>query len=276
VTLVRIAFPMEDERARRERERFNKGLQRNSYEAVFSHTHYYYSNKRDRIVSDLLDTKRDGHFLELGSMAWLAWLEDPSIVPPRITCINISEVELEKGIACAKRTVNKPDFQLMDAHNLQFAPGSFDVVFGAGILHHLDLEKALKEIERVLKSDGLFVFTEPLDMNPFGRILRRLTPKARTPDEKPLRRTQLARISEEFKCSFYYEEFFSVPAGVLSRLLFRSPENALCASAFAIDETLIRKLPQLGPYYRSVLIEGRKRSRGSVRQASTQLPVSIR
>jgi SAM-dependent methyltransferase len=254
---------MEDERAQREREQFNRGLRRNFYEGIFSHTHYYYSNKRDRIVSDLLRSKKAGHFLELGSTAWLAWLEDASIVPARVSCINISEVELDKGIVRAKQTVNKPDFQLMDAHDLQFGSGSFDAVFGAGILHHLDLEKVLKEVERVLKPDGFFVFTEPLDMNPVGRILRRLTPKARTPDEKPFRRTQLARISEEFECSFYYEEFFSVPAGVLSRLLFRSPENALCAAAFAIDETLIRKVPRLGPYYRNVLIEGRKRSSGS-------------
>jgi SAM-dependent methyltransferase len=251
---------MEDERAQRERERFNEGLRRNFYEAIFSHTHHYYSDKRDRLVCDLLESKKDGHFLELGSMAWLAWLEEPSIVPARVHCINISEIELDKGIVCAKRTVNKPCFQLMDAHDLQFAAGSFDVLFGAGILHHLDLERILKEIDRVLKPDGLFVFSEPLDMNPVGRIVRRLTPKSRTADERPFRRTQLARISEEFECSFYYEAFFSVPAGVLSRMLFRSPENALCAAAFAIDEILIRNMPQLGPYYRSVLIAGRKRS----------------
>ena len=46
----------------------------------------------------------------------------------------------------------KPQFSLMDAHNLQFEDESFDFVFGAAILHHLNMVTALNEIHRVLRA----------------------------------------------------------------------------------------------------------------------------
>ena len=49
---------------------------------------------------------------------------------------------------------------------LSFADNSFDVVFGSSILHHLDFDKSLKEIFRVLKPGGRMVFAEPNMINP--------------------------------------------------------------------------------------------------------------
>ena len=58
------------------------------------------------------------------------------------------------------------DFRVADAMNLDFPDCSFDVVFGSSILHHLDIDKALKEIFRVLKTNGRMVFAEPNMINP--------------------------------------------------------------------------------------------------------------
>ena len=103
------------------------------------------------------------------------------------------------------------------------------------------------------------IFFEPLDNNPVGRIVRRLTPAARTADEQPLRHTELARIGQDFDCTLYFEQLFTVPAGVLSRVLFKSPVNPLTRGAFALDEFVRTRLPALGPYFRHVLIVGRPR-----------------
>jgi len=54
----------------------------------------------------------------------------------------------------------------MNAEELKFADDYFDIVCGGAILHHLDLNKALSEIARVLKPDGKAIFVEPL-----GQIL---------------------------------------------------------------------------------------------------------
>jgi SAM-dependent methyltransferase len=77
-------------------------------------------------------------------------------------------------------------FEVMDAHKLDFDDGSFDVVFGSGIIHHLDTERSAKEIARVLRPGGRAIFWEPLGLNPLINAYRKATPNARTVDEHPL------------------------------------------------------------------------------------------
>jgi len=42
----------------------------------------------------------------------------------------------------------------------------FDVVIGSSILHHLEIETAMKKIFEILKPGGIIVFAEPNMMNP--------------------------------------------------------------------------------------------------------------
>ncbi len=65
-----------------------------------------------------------------------------------------------------KKNIPNTTFQLADAHKLNFSDNFFDVVFGSSILHHLEMEKSLKEIYRVLKPGGKIVFAEPNMLNP--------------------------------------------------------------------------------------------------------------
>ena len=128
-----------------------------------------------------------------------------------------------------------------------------DVVFGAAILHHLELERSLAEIYRVLRPGGRAVFAEPLDSNPVGRLVRALTPAARTKDERPFRFADLELVRRAFPgVKFYYEQLFSVPFGVISGFLFASPENPLTRLAFRLDEAALSAFPALGPYCRVV------------------------
>src|SRR5262249_52759948 len=43
---------------------------------------------------------------------------------------------------------------VMDAENLAFAGNTFDIIVCSGVLHHLDLERAYRELARVLKPEG--------------------------------------------------------------------------------------------------------------------------
>src|SRR5207249_569096 len=72
------------------------------------------------------------------------------------------------------------EFEVMDAEALRCADHSFDVIVVYGALHHLDLEKALHELARVLKPGGTVICTEALRHNPLIHWYRRLTPKLRT------------------------------------------------------------------------------------------------
>lgn len=57
--------------------------------------------------------------------------------------------------------------------------GPFDAVIGSSVLHHLDIETALKRIYSLLKPGGLMCFAEPNMLNPqvfFERKFRSLLP----------------------------------------------------------------------------------------------------
>ncbi len=246
-------------RVERERDRYEEGLDRRRYEDLLvSHAGHLHGLSRRAIAREVMTRRPIGRALELGCSHWYVWLEREGVRVDEVVCINISERERAWGVRRSADTRLKPRFLLMDAHRLAFPDAHFDVVFGAGILHHLELEAALREVARVLRPDGEILFSEPLDNNPVGRLVRRLTPAARTEDETRFRHAHLATLRRHFACEFHYEQLLSVPAGVLSRALFRRPDNPLTRAAFRCDELLWRRLPGLGPYFRKVTIVGRK------------------
>ena len=103
-------------------------------------------------------------------------------------------IEKAATLGVSERT----SFKVMDAEALEYPDSSFDIVCGSGILHHLDLEKSIREITRVLKSGGRAVFFEPLGHNPLINIYRRMTPDMRSNDEKPLVVDDLKWIGASF------------------------------------------------------------------------------
>jgi SAM-dependent methyltransferase len=72
------------------------------------------------------------------------------------------------------------DFEVMDAEALKFPDRHFDLIMEYGVLHHLDLDKAMAELARVMKTDGAMVCTETLGHNPLIRWYRQRTPDLRT------------------------------------------------------------------------------------------------
>ena len=69
-----------------------------------------------------------------------------------ITAIDISPDLLEIAREMAPNV--NVSFQVQNVGKLDFEDGSFDVVIGSSILHHLNLNPALKEVYRVLKRGG--------------------------------------------------------------------------------------------------------------------------
>lgn len=101
----------------------------------------------------------------------------------------------------------------MDCEALDFADESFDIVFARSIIHHLHVEKSLKEIKRVLKPNGKLAVLEPLGTNPFINLYRRFTPDSRTTDEHPLVGTDLRMFKAYFPNSkLHYLYFLSILA----------------------------------------------------------------
>src|SRR3546814_2369311 len=113
------------------------------------------------------------------------------------TGIDISDVAIEKGRERARQKgFTNVRLEAMNAEAMTFPDDSFDLVFGSGIIHHLDIDRAFGEIARVLRPGGRAVFIEPLGLNPAIGLYRRFTPSARTPDEHPLLRRSEEHTSE--------------------------------------------------------------------------------
>ena len=105
-----------------------------------------------------------------------------------VTGIDISPVAIEQSVELAERegVSDRTSFAIGDVEALDYPDDSFDVIWCSGILHHLDVEKAFKEMVRVVKPDGVAVCIEALGHNPLINLYRRRTSYLRSEDEHPL------------------------------------------------------------------------------------------
>jgi SAM-dependent methyltransferase len=243
-----------------EKEYWNEGkLERSKIKKLRRHAFYYSYKREKKILNKLLKDFNNKKVLEIGSYSWAVWFNE-NTAPKSLTCINISEKELEKG----KQLASKKDFEinhhLMDANNLTFENGSFDIVFGGAILHHLDINKTIHHIHRVLKPGGKIIFLEPLNMNPLYKIYRRMNPKERTPDEHALVSSDFKIIREKFTFDHYFFDFFSVLFGFISLKIFgdKKYDNWINKLGFNLD-VFFSKITMLHSLFARVIIYGSKK-----------------
>lgn len=71
-------------------------------------------------------------------------------------------------------------FITMDGENMTFKKNTFDLAVEYGALHHVELDKALSELARVLKPNGEMICVEALRHNPLIHWYRKRTPHLRT------------------------------------------------------------------------------------------------
>lgn len=128
-----------------------------------------------------------------GSMAF-----DLARAGARVVGIDISDVAVAAARARAGSEGLDATFEVMDAEALDLPADSFDLVCGSGILHHLDLERSMSELSRVMAPGGRAVFFEPLGHNPLINLYRRVTPGERTVDEHPLLEADLVAMRDHF------------------------------------------------------------------------------
>lgn len=168
--------------------------------------------------------------------------KDSLLIPPppgcEVTAIDLSEVAVEEAQKQAEALGGGVTFQVMDAEHLDFPDGSFDVVVGRGILHHLDLAQAYSEIARVLRPGGRAVFIEPLGHNPLINVYRNRTPALRTVDEHPMVVKDFA-LAENFFAGVEVRYFHLFSLGAIA---FRNTRmfNAVLSATERLDSVVLR------------------------------------
>lgn len=139
--------------------------------------------------------------------------------------IDISDEAVHQSTERARQLgLSNCQFAIMNAEAPAFDKDTFDLLFGVGIIHHLDLPVFFGEAARVLKPDGRMMFMEPLGYNPFLNAYRKMTPRLRTPDEHPLLRRDLLLVEKYFKevvVSYYH--FFTLLAVPFRRMWLFKP-----------------------------------------------------
>jgi SAM-dependent methyltransferase len=230
-----------------------------SYRSAFAHADQFNLEYPPPKIRKILEEARSARVLELGSSSWVDYLYRHGIHPRELICINVSEQELLKGKHHAQDLGVAATFLLMDAHNLAFPDNSFDFVYGGGILHHLDINRAMPEVLRILRPGGWMLFYEPLAMNPIGNIVRWLTPHRRTPDETPFGFSQILRLRTLAPLDFVCEQLVSVPLSLVSRRIYRSFDNPLMRMSIRTEQLIQQGIPALRYLYRRIIFFGQKR-----------------
>lgn len=243
-----------------EKDYWNEGkLDRRKIKKLRRHAFFYSYKREKKILNNLLKNFNGQDVLEIGSYTWAAWFNEDT-KPKSLTCINISEVELNKGKQHASKQSFPVNHHLMDANDLTFEDASFDIVFGGAILHHIDIEKSINHIHRVLKPGGKIIFLEPLNMNPFYKVYRKLNSKERTPDEHALVSKDFKIIREKFSFDHFFFDFFSVAFGFIALKIFgdKNYDNWINKLGYSLD-VFFSKIPFLYVLFARVIIYGRKK-----------------
>ena len=175
--------------------------------------------------------------------------------PKKITGIDISEVSIRKAKDKVKETETEIELLVDNCEQTKFNSNNFDIIYGTGILHHLNMSMCLDEIKRVLKPGGKLIFIEPLGTNPLINLYRKLTPKSRSKDEHPLVKLDFDLIEKKFintKLKYY---------GFLTLIFFpfyKSPKNSNIFKFLKIIDQFLFKLNIFKKFAWSVLIIAQK------------------
>lgn len=235
-------------------------LERSKIKKLRRHAFHFSYKRQEKILDKLIKQTFEGkEVLELGSHEWIGWIKG-RVTPKKVTCINISQIELDKGVDNAKGLPFEIDFHLMDANELTFEDESFDVVYGGAILHHLDIEKTMNHVYRVLKPGGFILFLEPLNMNPVYKLYRKMNPKERTPDEHALVGADFKIIKKKFTFKHVFFDFMSVFFGFVSLKIFGDKKygNFINRIGHGLD-VFLSKIPFLYVLFARVIIYGQKK-----------------
>lgn len=154
---------------------------------------------------------------------------------------------------------------------------SYDIVYGANMLHHVDIEKCIDEVFRVLKPGGRAAFWDPVQYNPIINIYRKMASGVRTEDEHPLRVKDLAYIKQKFDKTntkffwlsatlifvrFYLIDKIGPSEGRYWKLIIdrREKHSNFLKFAHRFDRVLLRVIPPLKWWCWNVAVVAKKAS----------------
>jgi 2-polyprenyl-3-methyl-5-hydroxy-6-metoxy-1,4-benzoquinol methylase len=136
----------------------------------------------------------------------------------RVTGLDVSPgaLEVARRRAVVNGVADRVTLVCAPIEEAELPEGSFDVVWGDGILHHVldDLERVVRRLVGWVRPGGAIVFAEPINLNRTLRRLRALVPirTEATPGERPMLRSELDLVRR------YVPDLVVRPYALLGRL----------------------------------------------------------
>ena len=174
-------------------------------------------------------------------------------------------IEIAKARAEKEGLSGRVQFTSAAAEELPYSSGSFDVIIGVDILHHVDIPKAIASCQRVLGNNGHMIFKEPVYTPAFDRVrnaapVRWLFPNSAsqerhiTEDERKLTDADLRSVLDVFPNASFR------PFRMLTRARRVVPFGPALER---VDSFLLVHFHRLSALAGSVVIEARKAATAS-------------
>jgi len=132
-----------------------------------------------------------------------------------VTTTDISPGMVDTAVKLGEMYGVKLEGVVSVGEDLAVAPGAYDFVYLANVIHHVpDRASLFKQVQRALKPGGRFFSIDPIAYNPVINQYRRMATEVRTEDESPLTTADLA-LARGFFPDLQHREFW-----ISSLLLF--------------------------------------------------------
>jgi SAM-dependent methyltransferase len=207
----------------------------------------------------ILELGRNAEVLDYGCGTGFRAIElARSMVPKSIHGIDISGTAVDLASSHSEGLVPRPTFQVDNCEHTTLPNERFDLIYGNGIIHHLDTGRAAGEMSRLLREGGNIVFYEPLGTNIVINLYRRLTPGSRSVDEHPLVDADLDILRDQFqRIQFTYYGFFTL----VTMPFYKNPKRShVFRLASWLDRHVLNHVPFARYLAWAVLIQGEKGS----------------
>jgi 2-polyprenyl-3-methyl-5-hydroxy-6-metoxy-1,4-benzoquinol methylase len=170
--------------------------------------------------------------------------------------ISNSGIELVKKKAKANGVSDFIVAEVRDCYNTGFPDDMFEIIFGGGVLHHLDVEAAARELKRILNPQGVAIFYEPIRDTKIMDIIKamvlfliRRKASEETENESPMTSERIDLLKQYF--GLVKHRHFNVLTSVTA--LFHS--ESLKKVLSRVDHFLMKIVPGYTKLAKAVVIE---------------------
>jgi SAM-dependent methyltransferase len=173
--------------------------------------------------------------------------------------VDVSETSIAE--AKQREIPGRLEFAVADASKLD---GSYDVVCGRSVLHHIDYRTFLQDVYRdILAPGGTLAFMEPLGGNPLIQAYWRLASGAHTDDERAFTEDDLDWLRSSFPSAELRPfNLLSFPAALVTSQLTDDPDNVLLRACDAVDWSVAHRPRAPLSWFRQTLVILRKPGNG--------------